>query len=100
LAQYLDVYAKQVEKSPAEFSKLTIKRYLDLENVKLVVLPEKYSDLAKIGADYQCENFINMMSTDQEGHGDFVGQMSNNSHKEVVMCLFCGQLLCWNSICR
>ena len=30
--------------------------------------------------------------TEQEGHDDFVGQMSNNSQKEVVMCLFCGQL--------
>ena len=64
LAQYLDVYAKQVEKSPAQFSKITIKRYLDLEDVKLVALPDKYSDLAKIGADYKCENFINMMSTE------------------------------------
>merc|ERR1719245_523962 len=25
--------------------------------------------------------------------------MSNNTSKEVVMCLFCGKLLCWNSIC-
>lgn len=110
LLKYLNIWKSQLLQNLNDFKTLPkpiIEKYLCRTFKTLTPLPPKFTDLAKLGYEYQCPNHLKLTSLTTTGGSSTAGthaqsiafQVTNNTSHEVVLCLFCGELLCWNGYC-
>lgn len=73
---------------------------LNIETSRLIELPEKFTDLTKKGYQYQCKEFLKKTQASTGGsNASQAVQLTNNTSSEAVMCMFCGEMLCWRGSC-
>lgn len=100
-----DLIPSEDKPMPINFDKETITYDLNFKTKVFIDLPENYSLLSRLSANYSCENFEKQLKSSTTGGGNSASnrslavQVKNNTSRMVVMCLLTGEILCLNGAC-